>query len=221
MDVLIETYGKGKNLHHAYIIEGEREAVRAQLFDFIEHNLEYATQGNPDFFHGSYESFSIDDARKLRDMQNTKAISGDRRICVIELLTMTVEAQNSLLKVFEEPNPGTHFFIITSTAEIFLPTLLSRMVVIKNDSGQLIAGNDAKAFVKKTIPERLSFVAEIIEEKDKARAITLVNDVIKTLHDNDKIDAVVLEELLRVREYLSDRSPSLKLLLEHVALIVP
>ena len=223
MDFLANTYNKQKSLHHAYILEGEREAVRENLLEFINKDFQYTTQGNPDFFHERYDSFSIDDARALRDMQSTKPMAGDKKVYVIETLAMTVEAQNSLLKVFEEPTAGTHFFIITPTAEIFLPTLRSRVVIVKSAFEKNNVENDevvfARNFLKAAIPMRLEIVGEIVEEKNKSKAITLVNNLIKILHN--KAEPFVMSELLQAREYLSDRSPSLKLLLEHITVIVP
>ena len=54
-----------------------------------------------------------------------------KKIFIIETGFFTREAQNSLLKVFEEePTEGTHFFVFTPSAETLLPTLRSRMVIL-------------------------------------------------------------------------------------------
>ena len=221
MKIIEETFENTGNIHHAYIIEGEREAMRAKLFDFLNNTLEHPTKGNPDFWHEQFETFSIDDARRLREMQNLKPIAYQRKVFVVEVLSMTVEAQNALLKIFEEPASGTHFFIIAHSAELFLPTLKSRVVVVHaaQDENKNL---DAKKFLGLSISERLALVGTIVEEKDKLQANELVDGIIRELSGTKlKENAHILPELLKLRSYLSDRSPSLKLILEHISLILP
>src|ERR1035437_3672210 len=101
MKFLAESYKKNKTLHHAYLLVGEREGVFSELVSFIKNDLEISTHGNPDFWHGVHDSFSIEEGRNLKEMQEMHSLSGGRKIFVISANTMTREAQNSLLKVFE------------------------------------------------------------------------------------------------------------------------
>ncbi len=132
MKFLIDSYKKTGELHHAYVLEGDKENIRTQLFSFIEDQIQQSVRGNPDVWHSQFETLTVDDARALRDTQSNKAITTGKKIFIIETRLMTIEAQNALLKVFEEPTPNTHFFIITPTAEVFLPTLKSRVVRMVN-----------------------------------------------------------------------------------------
>jgi DNA polymerase III delta prime subunit len=221
MKLIIDTFKNSGNLHHAYLMEGEKDAIRNNLLDFIENSLKHPIQGNPDFWHERFDTFSIDDARKLREMQSVKPLVHKRKIFIAEVYSMTVEAQNALLKIFEEPTPGTHFFIIIDTAEILLPTLRSRMIVIgTNESGE---GSKAlaKKFMESTPPERIAMVGPIIEEKDKVTASGLIDGLIRELSKKPDAHASELKELLKLRGFLADRSPSLKLILEHISLILP
>jgi DNA polymerase III delta prime subunit len=219
MDLLIETYKNTGTIHHAYIVEGSAEDIRLKLFDFIEKHLKLPVSGNPDLWHGQFETFSIDDARKIRDAQSNKGVSGDRKIFIIETRGITVEAQNSLLKVLEEPTSGTHIFIILPSSEIVLPTLRSRVMIVslRNEHDPKI---EARKFLKVSLAERLEMVGEIAEEKDKAKAQELIEGLLLELHTK-KGNETVLRELLKSRMYINDRSPSLKLLLEHIACILP
>ena len=264
MQSIIDTYKKTGTLHHAYLIEGNAELIRPQLFNFLEKEMGEAVKGNPDLWQGRFETLTIDDARMLRERQasrpfyrNVSAKSGKeagrqegktgRKIFIIETMFATVEAQNALLKIFEEPTVGTHFFVITPSAAIFLPTLLSRVIVVRHGGETQIIGKNkhvqgdgtptgvsaarglAVDFLAASKTARLALVADIIEEKEKGRAVDFVDELIKVLHLNTSPakdssvfkDSAVFSELLHCREYLSDRSASLKLLLEHVALIVP
>jgi DNA polymerase III delta prime subunit len=231
MKILKETFENTGDIHHAYLLEGEKELIREKLLDFVEKNLKHPTQGNPDFWHETFETFSIDDARKLRDMQSVKPLVHPRKIFIIEVLGMTVEAQNALLKIFEEPTPGTHFFLIADSADLFLPTLRSRMTIIFDEERSGSGKTLAKKFLSATQPERLKMIDEIVEEKDKAMAQILVDSIIVELQGQpsqgfgepkkDRAEASYLRELLMLRGYLADRSPSIKLILEHISLILP
>ena len=120
-----------ENLHHAYLLEGEGSVIVPELLKFMEKELKLVIRGNPDIWLGKFQTMSIDDARMIKETQSTKPISGDRRIFIIELNAVTHEAQNALLKVFEEPAQGTHFFIISPSSDIFLPTLRSLLLSVR------------------------------------------------------------------------------------------
>jgi DNA polymerase III delta prime subunit len=223
MKILKDTYKKTGNLHHAYLLEGEKENSRKRLFNFIEKDLEQPIQANPDFWHQQFETFAIDDARALKEVHALKSFSQNKKIFILETVFMTNEAQNALLKVFEEPTPNTHFFIIMPSSDVLLPTLRSRLFIISRDvnTGESSEGEvEAKKFLALPIPDRLKKVALLAEEKDKLGAINLVEHILKIAHAK-KYPAALLEDLLKTRSYLNDRSPSLKLLLEHIALTIP
>jgi DNA polymerase III gamma/tau subunit len=220
MKILAETFKNTGTLHHVYVIEGDREQNRPELFTFIEKTLKEPIQGNPDLWHGQFETFAIDDARALREHQSQKSFSDSRKLFVIEASQLTIEAQNALLKMFEEPTPNTHFFLLIYSKELLAPTVRSRVQIIsaentfeKQDMSQ------AKSFIQASSAERLKMVADIVEEKDREAAIKLVDNLIHVLHGK-KSDPETLKNLLHCRGYLQDRSPSVKLLLEHLALTI-
>ncbi|HVT74984.1 MAG TPA: hypothetical protein VHD69_01015 [Candidatus Paceibacterota bacterium] len=205
-------------LHHAYFIEGDRAAALAELEAFLDKAFGIVRQGHPDVHYAEYDSLGIDESRALQDMQALRPIRGDRKIFILVASAITSEAQNSLLKVFEEPTPGTHFFVISLSARILLPTLRSRMVVVVHETAKKNdARRDAKNFIPMSPKSRLAFVAPLIEEKDKARAEEFLHAVIAELH-REKMMAPI-KELLALVSYLKDRSSSLKLILERAALL--
>ncbi|MDP1625122.1 MAG: hypothetical protein Q8L64_05110 [bacterium] len=217
-----------KALHHAYFIEGEREAVLASLDAFLSEGLGIVRAGHPDVHYAIYESFGIDEGRALQDMQSMRPVMGDRKVFIVSTGAITNEAQNSLLKVFEEPTTGTHFFVIAPTRRILLPTLRSRMVIIAHESagltGDAALSIDAKAFVKMSPKDRLAAVAGIIEEKDKAKAEGFLASLITELRGDSlekagPVRAHAVKEIVGLSAYLKDRAPSVKLVLERAALL--
>ena len=228
MDSIIDTYKKTGSLHHACLIEGENEEIFASLCNLFENEMNFSTKGNPDFWHGEFETFGIGDGRTIKEMQSRKPMEGSHKIFVIIAKSFTTEAQNSLLKVFEEPTEGTHFFIIIPNADILLPTLRSRMFVVSETSGKdrpfhLRKGRsfpevDTEEFLKSGRAGRLSILKDIIEEKNKNTAISFLNELEQTLYKKSGYEeSESLKEILKCKKYLNGRAPSVKMILEHIS----
>lgn len=209
------------SLHHAYFIEGDRDAVIADVEAFLAGELGINRQANPDFHFAVHESFGVDESRELAAAQGLRPVMGDRKVFVLAIRGITHEAQNALLKVFEEPTPGAHFFVVSPSSRILLPTLRSRMVVVTHPSalatGEAQAATDAKSFMSMGVKDRMALVQPMIEEKDRPRAEAFLQALIGELRTAGKVKAV--REVLPLLGYLKDRASSLKLILERVALL--
>jgi len=228
MEAIIEIFKASGSLHHAYLIEGPREENIAALVEFLENDAKIATHGNPDFWQESYETMGIDEARDFSERQLRRAVGGGRKIFIAGADSITVEAQNSLLKVLEEPTEGTHFFFLMPTSERLLPTLRSRLEIVHGIAGGANGmGREADKFLSMNPAERAEFLKPLIDDKDKSGAIRFVS--VLELAFRKKIDLVrasaeeifSLEEIEKGRGYLLDRSPSVKMILEHVASVLP
>lgn len=224
-------------LHHAYCLEGGREDILNALFKFLENDLKFKIKGNPDFYSVNFDTLGIDDGRSINEIQSRKAVSATRRIFVISANFITKEAQNSLLKMFEEPSGDSVFFLIISSASILLPTLRSRMMIVNFCHGGIhdrFSGEtlfDAKKFIKSSTTERLTMVKKIVdkiadEEASRFVAVDFLNAVEREFFNNSiSVEAksknlFVFKEIDKCRSYASDRSPSVKMLLEHIALMI-
>lgn len=206
--------------HHAYGLIG---FPAENLHGHLQKVHKISIKANPDFFHEKYETFGIDESRHLKELHSTKGFSAGKRIFIIEFNSITHEAQNSLLKIFEEPHEHTHFFIITPSASILLPTLRSRLQIIENEKGEHLGIADAKKFLKLSTKEKIEFVDELAkeisdEEKEKSDAVEFLAALEIVLAENPEKNQKVLKAVLKARNYMNDRSPSIKQLLEFVAL---
>ncbi|MEK9184892.1 MAG: hypothetical protein AAB866_01860 [Patescibacteria group bacterium] len=223
MQLIIDTFKNTGTLHHAYCIEGKREEVLLELYKFLEKDFKIKLLGNPDLWVRQYDTLTIDDSREIKEFHLCKSFDeSGKKISIISTNFITREAQNALLKIFEEPFPGNYFFIITPSSEIFMPTLRSRLM-FSSFSSILKINDNAKKFVKSSISERLAMVKSLVEDiqdekKSKADAIELVNGIECELVA--KKDFRRIEEIIKLKNYLSDRAPSVKKILEHIALII-
>ena len=211
-------------LHHAYLIEGDRAVLVPALRDFVEGELKLPTRGNPDVLVLEYESFGIDEGRYLSGLESFKAAQGGIKIFILAFHFITREAQNAFLKLFEEPLPGTHFFLVTASADLLLPTLRSRLMIIeKNKSGTLSGDVLAQKFLTTSPSKRIELFKKMLDEKDKAGILSFLNALEVRLYDRLEVakNLALFSELQKVRGYATDTSASLKMLLEHLSLIIP
>jgi DNA polymerase III delta prime subunit len=220
MQLLLDTYEKAGMLHHAYLIEGSTEKTLSDVTTFLEQRIQFTCQANPDYHYSKVTTFSISDARTLTDRANRKPL-GKHKIFVIVFESITHEAQNALLKLFEEPSRGVHFFLLTRTAETLFSTLRSRLFVISKKEVSTIDEKTTSSFLKKSKADRLKFLKKMIEEKDKQDAIRFVDGLEQALCDDVVANAHALQEIEQLKRYLHDRSPSAKMILEHIALTIP
>lgn len=226
--MVLNLYIKGQNLHHAYCIIGNADKILKELETFFKKELKFQTAGNPDFWQGTYDVMKMKDATAIIELHQNKPITGDKKIFVISANFITEEAQNRMLKLFEEPRGDTHFFLILPSTNNLLPTLASRMVIIHHHSkdGSVI---DVKDFLKSSIRERIEQIKKLMEsitdeEKSKIEVVKFINALeveLKNKTDFSKIkksEAKLYEQIEKIRQYSSEQSPSLKILLEYLSL---
>lgn len=69
----------------------------------------------------------VDAVRELRSEMERRSMSGGWKTAIVDdAHRMTLEAQNALLKMLEEPPPRTLWVLVTGRRERLLPTILSR-----------------------------------------------------------------------------------------------
>ena len=211
--------------HHAYFLHSFKDAI-FHLKDHLKDKFKINHTGNPDFYYQKFEVLGIDDSRRIKENHLSKGfVEGGKRIFVIECDGMTHEAQNSLLKIFEEPNEHTHFFLLMPSVEVLLPTLRSRLLVIEfereNEKESLI---EVEKFLKLSKKDKIAFVDELAEKISEEKATKheaqiFLSSLEAAVYKNGlEKNAKALKAILKARDYLNDRSASGKQLLEYVAL---
>lgn len=98
--------------------------------------IQFESSNNPDVFYvkaAKTKSIGVDDIREqIVEKVKIKPYSYERKIFIVdEADTMTVQAQNALLKTLEEPPKYVLIILIAENMENFLPTVLSRCVMMK------------------------------------------------------------------------------------------
>lgn len=211
--------------HHAYLLVG-REETKDRLLSVLEQKHRVNLRGNPDLIVKDYDNLTIDDSRELKSLAEIKPVSRDgRRIFVVSVRGFTVEAQNALLKVFEEPGESVCFFLIVPSASLFLPTVRSRLRVIDQVRAPETDQVEIKKFLGLSLADRLGFVKDLLddiskEKKTKQDALDFLDGLQSSIYASRGVrsGSKVFRSIETARKYLNDRSPSLKMLLEYVVL---
>ncbi|MBI5645250.1 hypothetical protein HY970_04100 [Candidatus Kaiserbacteria bacterium] len=221
---------------------GNVQLVRgsADTLDFVINHLEkigYEIRGNPDAYIRSYAHFGIDEARELRDRSSTKALGEGNRMFIIAAPSLTNEAQNALLKTFEEPAGNALFVLITPSPDSLLATLRSRAQIwtILATESQSKGVVDPAKFLTSQPAARIEMIKPLLEKgddpstplgagkRDIASIITFLSSLELMLerHMHESGTAAGLESIYRARRYIADKGSLVKALLEQVALLVP
>ena len=223
-----------KNLYHSYVLEGNPEEIAYSLRIYLEDRGEINKQSE-DMSLNLYDSFAIQDSQRIKEWYQNKPTDGKKKICIIGAKFINREAEQTLLKIIEEPTENSHFFIVVPDSSLLLGTILSRVHLIRNGEGI----NDeelkiAKDFLNLNLPGRIEKVGEIIKEfKDNENsgglrysAILLINGIERIIYERWKKDLdnedlkFILGELKNCREFLSIPGASVKMILEHIAIMI-
>ncbi|MDE2038032.1 MAG: hypothetical protein KGI69_02305 [Patescibacteria group bacterium] len=222
--------------HHANLLIGGASAHDG-LVSALEKSRKARVRGDPDFIDRAYGTFAIGDARDLKALAATRPAGKDgRKIFVLTMDGITLEAQNALLKLLEEPPERAHFFLIVPSAHLLLPTVLSRLSLMdapagvgalsRKEAADRGPSAEARAFLAMAVPERLAAAKKLVdavskEKKTKREAIGFLDAVEAAVRERGVRENVrALEAIEAARRYADDRAPSLKMLLEYVALSV-
>lgn len=222
---MLKNYINKENLHHSYLIKGDKDIVD-ELSLLLKEELGFNISNNPDFHKEIIDTFYIEDARTLKSKTFDKALSGEnqKKIFVIFINNFLVEAQNSLLKVFEEPLFNTHFFIITPNISMIVPTLYSRFYVIKDfaekEENKLILD-----FIKMNKKARIDFIKVFLKKEDeegaegsKTKVFNFLNELEGVLAKKENTDKSLFKKFFETRKTLRELGASPKMLLENIAL---
>ncbi|MFT7645038.1 MAG: hypothetical protein ACI9BF_000707 [Candidatus Paceibacteria bacterium] len=169
------------------------------------------------------ERFGIDDAKELIRKANISPSQSNRQLLVVRTNFVTLEAQNALLKMLEEPPISTQFTFILPIDFVVLPTLISRFS--KQDSSQVsIIPSDSEVFqtfLGNGYKERIVSIEKATKKKDTAWQRSLKQGLIEYINILPMTDVPSLKDLEYISRLLLTRGASNKMLLEHAALTLP
>lgn len=224
--------------HHAYLYIGTPkqgiEAARA----FAAEKLGIEGANHPDLAVFAYEGlFPIDHARRIITFASQAPVEGNKKLIVIAVGRFFHESQNALLKLFEEPSEGTTLILIVPTEGMLLETLRSRLIELPRE--EVSVDESVRLFLGSSRTEREKIVAKLVarvksdkdDEKQAARmeAVRLAEGVMRSAHtklmktkgEEAESLRLFLRDLDRFMPILHSRSAPLKLIFEHLLIVMP
>lgn len=161
-------------------------------------------------------SISVEAVRDIKSSAVKVPVENDYKFYIIrDSEKLTVQAQNALLKVLEEPPAFVVFILITTSASLLLPTIVSRAPVFRMQSFtadelfQILLSNYSEAQkYNNTDAEGLSYIiraangclGQVLENLDKraigntAKRYERTKVLFDTLIANDKYSFISLED---------------------------
>lgn len=211
-------------LSQAIVMGGDASALEGVFALLKTEKIE--PRGNPNVFVREYSRFGIDEARELRDRSFARAIGSARRVFIVITPTITIEAQNALLKTIEEPPADALFFFIVRSPHTLLPTVRSRVQIHASDFSA-VPLVDEKRFLAAAPAARLEMLKPLLEKgeddaRDVGAIITFLSSLERRIAQAGAYSARdAAEAIYRARKYAGDKGALVKPLLEQVALLVP
>ncbi|MES3004603.1 MAG: hypothetical protein V4690_00655 [Patescibacteria group bacterium] len=222
MQTFFESYKNSGDLHHAYFLVGDTKHILSNLIPFLKDKVGVSVQGSADFWHGKFHNMTVEETKSIYAMSQNKDFARGKKIFIIETDFITEEAQNTMLKFFEEPTPGTHFFIV-SPQDFLLPTLQSRIIKIHTIARSSETKESILSLNLKERIDRVKVITESIKDDEgtKQDAISLLNDIEKELYtDGVEKNYDRLELCQKTRQSLYDRGAPIKIVLENLLISI-
>ncbi len=221
------------NLNGSILIYGGNKTERSQEVNKIldEHNIKL--EKNPDVLNiklaEEKKSIGIGTVKDTIKALGQKPFSHKYKLLIIwDADLMTIEAQNTLLKVLEEPPAYATIILCAPTKTSVLPTILSRCkrVELRTKALETTASdsNELANPFELSLGERLSWAAETSKE-DREVVVEILENFILTMEKSLKTrptsqNAKVLAKLSEIRNDLLKTNVNLKLALEYLVLSI-
>ena len=220
--------------HHAFVVEAGAEEGIAIAQEWAARELGMQTRGNPDIVALRHGLLSVEDARRVTELAASAPFAGESKVLIVSASRAYHEAQNALLKLFEEPPEGTYLFLILPNAGGLLPTLRSRVHVLGAPAASPATRQaEAAAFMKAGKEARSALIKRLASGKDEETRRANRDETLRIVNGMEAAAYAALKEssgasvtaflsdIATVRGYLYDRSAPVRMILEHLSLVMP
>jgi DNA polymerase III delta prime subunit len=215
-------------LSGAFLIAGGNYDQRVGESEKILRAAELALgENNPDIIRLAPEkdSLGVEEIRRLQGIISRKPFSSPMQAALIlQAEKLTVEAQNALLKILEEPPEQTIIVLTAPDESLLLPTVVSRCQLVflsglRNLSVLTPSPETTQVFTwisEGNIPAGFAWAEKI---KDRAAALALLDQLIASARPSllaSQGHALrIIKNLLRAKKYLQANT-NLRLTLENL-----
>ena len=218
-------------VNHAYILNGEDKSGKMLLAESFAATLQWEKNGvtpcgechsckqadsrnQPDIIYITHEkpnTISVDDIRRqLNDDIVLKPYSSKFKVYIVnEAEKMNIQAQNALLKTLEEPPIYAVILLLTTNADYFLPTILSRCVRLDIKA---VSDDKIKKYLmeEKQVPDYQADICVAFAQGNVGKAIRLAasedfNEMKNSaLHIIKRLNDIEVNELMQAVKQIAE-----------------
>lgn len=204
------------------IIIGKNKEKREEKILNVIGDSKFSLTNNPDFKIiekvKNKKSIGIEEVREIGKFLKILPISHTQKIVLIkDANVLTTEAQNSLLKILEEPPEYARIILEADTEQKFLSTIISRCQILQTEA-DLLTNQAELDFKNLSLNDRFEW-AEKTTKLEKEEIIVILNSILKTAKKRDqKLSKNSITLLLEVIDNLSKYNLNTRLALEYLSL---
>lgn len=182
------------------------------------------SSNHPDLLYFDDQTkLGIEQAKKVKEHLSLRPYSATGRVVVmVSAHKLTTEAQNSLLKILEEPPEQALIVMAAEGPDNLLPTITSRCLITylpkelsKEENVSLVP--DIEALIKMNVDERFKFIEKLEQKEEFLRALA------KYYRSQLKQDpqAVKIAKLILQAEEWQEAHVNIRAILEYLMLEIP
>lgn len=170
-------------------------------------------------------SIGIELVRKLQTTLFLKPYKSEFKMIIVQNAhNLTLEAQNALLKLLEEPPVFVYLFLCAVNEQTFLPTIISRCQIINFEEEEKILPEEEKkvfreqlaALYSGTVNQKLALAEKLAADKENLGS--WFENIIFFLHKDIKEYPQIILELQKAHKTFSTTNVNPRIILEHTFL---
>lgn len=200
----------------------ERSSIMSFLKDEFSKDNTKLSKNHIYIIQTTKRTIGIKDVEEVQIINSQKTRDVIKVICILDADKLTIEAQNALLKVIEEPSSNTQIVLIAKNKDSFLNTINSRCRVInwKSTSSNAHDTDVGERFLnERSLINRAKLFEKVYTSKQKRVAsIRFMDYILKTLmkHAVTERDTKLVEIIEIAKEtYIAlNRGTNIKLTLD-------
>ena len=204
------------------IVIGKNKEKREMKIMELLNNPKFTLHNNPDLLiiekPKNKKSIGIEEVRETTKFLKIWRITHPQKVVLIKGASiLTTEAQNSLLKILEEPPVYAQIILEADSLEKFLPTIISRCKVIISENEKVVFEKSTN-FLTLSLSERFEWAEATakLEKEEILEELNLILFEIKKTSTKPSRESINL--LLEVIDNLSKYNLNSRIALEYLSL---
>lgn len=199
------------------VVSQSDQAKKQFVGDFLA-SFQVALE-HPDVWYVS-EKMGIEAIKKIREHLLFKSTLSSKKFVIIDPAdNLTVDAQNGLLKILEEPSEQTEILLMVNQVDNLITTIRSRCEIKYLLISETLPDNNAQIpeLLSKDIADRLEMIEKIEDKKQ------LLIDLLRFYHQNLNSSAKDLSSIkaLLTAEIWVKHNVAAKAVLDYIMIVLP